>query len=145
MSFIAVFSARWFHGIQGITMTTDSSVIVRFLRSFVITRRYLYELDEIPPAVLIMDNGSIHKLSLVKTAVKNLQLSLLKITPYSPALNPWEKLILALKTALKAKKAQGKVICLQTIASIVKEIKRNKLEGFIRTSRQEWLDLINSF
>ena len=145
MSFIAVFSARWFYGIQGVTMTTDSSAFVRFLRSFVITRRSLYDLDEIPPAVLIMNNASIHKSSLVKTAVKNLQLSLLTITPCSPALNPWEKLILALKTALKAKKAQGKVIYLQTIASIVKEIKRNKLEGFIRASRQEWLDLINSF
>ena len=145
MSFIAAFSARWFYGIQGVTMTTDSSMFIKFLRSFVTTRRSLYEADQTPPAVLIMDNASIHKSSLVKNAVEKLQLSLLTITPYSPALNPCEKLILVLKTTLKAKKAQGKIICLKTIASIAKEIKINQLEGFIKASRQEWLDKINSF
>ena len=130
---------------SGVTMTTDSSMFIKFLRSFVTTRRSLYEADQTPAAVLIMDNASIHKSSLVKNAVEKLQLSLLTITPYSPALNPCEKLILALKTTLKAKKAQGKIICLKTIASIAKEIKINQLEGFIKASRQEWLDKINSF
>ena len=87
MSFIDAFSARWFYGIQGVTMTTDSSMFIKFLRSFVTTRRSLYEADQTPPAVLIIDNASIHKSSLVKNAVEKLQLSLLTITPYSPALN----------------------------------------------------------
>ena len=128
------FQKRWFYGIQGTTMATDFSLFIKFLQSFVKIRSRIYESNQMLQAVLIMNNVSIHKSSLVKIEVEKLQLSLLTITPYSTALNLCEKLILTLKAILRAKQAQEKVVCLKAIASIVNEIKQSQLKDFIKAS-----------
>ena len=56
---------------------------------------------------------------LLMNTEENNQVILLTISPYSPFLNPWEKLILKIKSSIKMSQRNGKLISLRSFKAIV--------------------------
>ena len=58
--------------------------------------------------MLVMDNASIHVCSSMQSFYKNSKLKVLTILPYSPSLNPTEKLIGSIKTHILKEQEEGR-------------------------------------
>ena len=96
MSFIIAFSWLKFYGVFGKAKITDSLSFIWFLENLIESRMKLTEV--IPEkSWIILDNCSIHTSKDVEEYAKQTNISLVTIWPYSPSLNPWEKVISSVK------------------------------------------------
>ena len=59
------------------------------------------------------------------------------IPPYEPSLNPTEKLILSIKSKIKTRRFQGRVISLALIKAVVDEVAQVRLEGMVEALFKE--------
>ena len=76
-------------------------------------RRWLTKRNEDPedskvPFIFVMDNNSIHNAKEVQAYFKSTKVSCMTIAQYWPWLNPWEKLIGAVKQIVSKMKAEGR-------------------------------------
>ena len=100
MSFVIAVSQFRVYGIMGSggSMTLDS--MIHFLKKLC-EERNQNELFNQRPFVFWFDNTRIHTSSKLQSFMRQADLKAITIAPYWPILNPWEKVILALKWKLK--------------------------------------------
>ena len=100
MSFVIAVSQFRVYGIMGSggSMTSDS--MIHFLKKLC-EERNQNELFKQRPFVFWFDNASIHTSSKLQSFMRQADMKAITIAPYWPMLNPWEKVILALKWKLK--------------------------------------------
>ena len=76
---------------------------------------------------------------------ENNQVILLTIHPYSPFLNPWEKLILKIKSSIKMSQRNGKLISLRSFKAVVDRFDIIAMRNWIRESREETFNYIKTY
>ena len=135
ISWIIAFSKHSIRGFIGKEGTCDSQVFVYFLNQMnnVIDNKYL----------IVADNASIHKSEPVANFIKKNFIWLMTIPPYSPHLNPWEKLILQVKQKMRAWAKKDKISSLKMIQTILNKISNGWLHKWIKDSRIETLNLLH--
>ena len=101
MSFMIGFSSNRVYGILGTTGTHNSDSFIVFVRSAVEYRTQILE-NSNSNFMIVCDNSSIHKSMDVSRYISGTCLRILTICPYSPSLNPVEKLILYIKKKLNS-------------------------------------------
>ena len=109
--------------------------------------KFVYELSVNNPSnlVIIMDNAPIHKSEKVEQFWKTQNILMLTIPAYWPFLNPWEKLILKIKSTARRFQRQGKLVTLQTFKSITDSISSSTLQKWITESKLETYNFIKDF
>ena len=107
MSFVLAISESKFIGIQGVQGTFNSARFVGFIKQLIqhLEQESSYDLSKI---VLVMDNAAIHVSSKMKDFAESHNVFIVTISPYLPWLNPWEKVIGAIKAKARSLKAQGR-------------------------------------
>ena len=107
MSFVLAISESKFIGIQGVQGTFNSARFVGFIKQLIqhFEQESSYDLSKI---VLVMDNAAIHVSSKMKDFAESHNVFIVTISPYSPWLNPWEKVIGAIKAKARSLKAHGR-------------------------------------
>ena len=106
-SFIVALSQKKIYGIMASDITFNASMFQRFIEHMLIMRNKDKESSQLP-FIIVLDNNSIHNASAVQKYLKSTKVSWLTIAQYCPWLNPWEKLIGAIKQKVANKKAEGK-------------------------------------
>lgn len=91
-SFVVGLSASRLYGVLGKQATIDSNVFSAYIRNVLkqFRRSPDFGLKEL---LLVMDNASIHKTSLIKSKLTKHKVGILTIMAYSPWLNPAESYI----------------------------------------------------
>ena len=87
----------------------------------------------------------IHKASLIAELCKSTNLCIITIVPYSPFLNPTEKLILFIKSKIWKIQKNRKLITLKVIQKIIDDITERSLSKWISDSKIETINLIRKF
>jgi transposase len=85
-----------------------------------------------PGDAVVMDNLSSHKVKGVRELIENAGASVLDLPPYSPDLNPIEKMWAKLKQLLRAAKARTKEALDQAIADLFSAITAEDAEAWFR-------------
>ena len=96
MSFMVGFSKQRFYGIVGTSTTNNSASFLRFVMNAFKHRLKTLKIKD-KRFVIIWDNASLHTSKEVKEFIANTGVIICTITPYSPCLNPAERLILYIK------------------------------------------------
>ena len=107
LSMIIAFSSRAIYGLMATSKTFSHKSVVYFIDRVFKNRETLLG-GRRRPAVLVGDNARIHVAKPVLKFLKQTNLRLFTITPYSPCLNAAEHLIGAIKGKVKAILLQGK-------------------------------------
>ena len=108
MTFIWAFSEQRFYGIMGNKESNNSASLIQFLIKIFECRSKIITIENLNPFT-VWDNASLHKSRELLKIYKDSGISVLTIPPYEPALNPAEKLILAIKTKIKIYQNEGNV------------------------------------
>ena len=135
MSFIVWFSKVCIYGVMGTNQTFDSNMFLQFLIEI---KENLHS-----DWVFIADNASIHKTNQIKEYLENKKQLLITIPSYSPWLNPWEHLIRSIKSKIRMKQKNNKIITLSLIKSIIDEFDKCDLKKLQISSIKETLNFIN--
>ena len=107
MSFVVAHSSRRVEGIMGTTTTFNQIKYVKFLKKLLLTVRLNQGVDS-DKVVLVVDNCKFHKTNYVKQFITNEGVMCIFIPPYSPEINPCEKLINYVKAYVKCEVAANK-------------------------------------
>ena len=134
MSFWIWFSKNKIYGIMGTNDTFNSIMFKYFLHQML---QYLLN-----KWVLVADNASIHKTDEIKRFLLSSNLLLTTIPTYSPWLNPWEHLILAIKAKIRQIQRNDKMITLNSIKGIIDELDQSDLKKYIVASLKETLNYV---
>ena len=107
MSFIWALSKERVYGIVSCPGSIDHTVVRHFIKLL-----WAYR-DEIPsstntPFAIVFDNASVHTCSPMVEFYEKSHLKVVSICPYSPSLNPWEKLICAIKMGITSMASNGR-------------------------------------
>ena len=137
MSFMIGFSVD---RIEGVVATNGTFNSKKFRKLIIDTLK-----DGTSNSVIIMDNAKIHKVLDVNNFCKERGMLMITIPTYSPFLNPWEKLILRIKSAARKIKASRKVVTLQTFRGVFDGIRKDSLRDWIKDSMTETYDFIKEF
>ena len=106
MSFIWALSKTKIYGILGSSGTINAKILQYFIEQM-ITQRNQNSENLYRPFALVMDNASVHVSSSMQTFYKSSKLKVITIPPYSPSLNPTEKLIGSIKAHILKEQAEG--------------------------------------
>ena len=96
MTFFLAFSKQHFYGIMGNKELNNSASFVHFIKKLLESRSNCNATSNLKQ-ILIWDNAVIHKSKDWAKFYSDSKICMLTIPPYEPALNPVEKLILAIK------------------------------------------------
>ena len=107
MSFIWAVSNIKVYGILGNQGSNKSNEFKYYLRQLLDCRNADPEFKKVP-FIMMYDNSGIHTSDEVKEFISKSKLRSISITPYSPMLNPCEKLIAAVKSNLKKLQSEGR-------------------------------------
>ena len=107
MTFICAVSNKKVYGILGNQSTNKSKDFKFYLRQLVYFRSVDTDLDGIP-FILMYDNAKIYTSNEVWTFIHKSDLRSISIVPYSPMLNPCEKLIACTKSNMRKLQSEGR-------------------------------------
>ena len=107
MSFIVGFSINRIYGIMRTTSTHHHKSFITFVNHIIDYRTNKLKLSD-SKLIFVCDNSSIHKSKEVKEYLNKNSVNVMTIWPYSPALNPAEKMILYIRQKIKLLRSQGK-------------------------------------
>ena len=107
MTFFWAFSRQQFYGIMGNKESNNSASFIYFIKKLFESRAKCSTTTDLKP-ILVFDNATIHKSKDWTKFYHDNKIIVLTIPPYEPALNPAEKLILAIKTKIKSSREKGK-------------------------------------
>jgi len=83
-----------------------------------------------PGDIVVLDNLSIHKVKGITDAVENVGAELWYLPPYSPDLNPIEKMFSKLKTNLRRAKARTEETLYEAIGDGLKTVTASDTKGW---------------
>ena len=107
MSFVIAFSSEKIYGMIGSTEAMTAKTIAFFIKE-VCEYRNRESCAKERSFVLVMDNSPLHTARSMKCFLKQSRLRAVTISPYWPALNPWEKAINAIKYFMKKDQSTGR-------------------------------------
>ena len=107
MSFIIGFSIRRIYGVLGTTATHSHKSFITFISNILDYRVNRFE-EVDSRLVIVCDNASIHKSKEVKEFLNKTEVQIMTIWPYSPALNPAEKMILFIRKKIQLLRNKGR-------------------------------------
>ena len=117
MSFIIAFSRERVYGIMGSKSTVNSEVFLKLLKSLVKYRcTFGGELNF--KFWIVCDNASIHTSREVESAIKRTAVKIITLAPYSPFLNPCEKVIGAIKSKIRRTIEDGRYYFVSVVVII---------------------------
>ena len=87
-----------------------------------------------PGAIVVMDNLSAHKSSVISERFARADIELCYLPPYSPDFNPIETMWAKVKTALRSAKARGFEQLMSAIADALADVTPQQCENFFRHS-----------
>ena len=90
-----------------------------------------------PDDVVIMDNFPAHRVKDVREAIEAASATLLFLPPYSPDLNPIERLFAKIKALLRKTAARTVDALWQTIAEVIEVITPEECANYFRNSGYE--------
>ena len=108
MSFMVGFSKQRFYGIVGTSTSNNSASFLRFVKNTFEHRSKSLKLKD-RRFIIIWDNASLHTSKEVKDYIANTEIIICTIAPYSPCLNPAERLILYIKKKTTRIRQRGKL------------------------------------
>lgn len=85
-----------------------------------------------PGDIVVMDNLSSHKSAQIRPLIENAGAYLLYLPPYSPDLNPIEKMWSKIKTLLRGAKARTLETLTQAVAQALDAVTTNDIKGWFR-------------
>ena len=107
VSFIWAISKEWFYGVMGVSGTTNSRIIIKFIKE--IWEFHMKRADfNKKKFILVSDNASVNVWNEVIKFVLSSRLRMMTIPPYWPAMNPAEKVINWIKTKIREAQAKNK-------------------------------------
>ena len=107
MSFIVGFSERNFYGIKWDAQQVQHlRYLLCFWSTSIHSNRRLN--DSNGSMVIVVDNARIHVSRKTSDYCSKAKIKLITICPFSPSLNPWEKLIGAIKAKIRARRHKNK-------------------------------------
>ena len=135
MSFEITFSASGVKGIMASSKSINTTSFIWFLEDMLnhITEKGVSR-DKI---CIIFDNSSVHTNGDSAEFMMTKKIKWVTIAPYSPQLNPAEKLIALVKNRLKQWWLNEKSLSLWYVKKIIDEISDEEIIGCIRASRME--------
>ena len=142
MSFVVALYKERIYGIMGKDGTGNSETIKIFLKELWDMRNKREDIKS-KPFVICCDNAPVHTSATICKFLMSSELRVITITPYCPALNPWEKLILAIKSKLKSKIAHDKVLNLQLIAQTFDSVEEVRACKYVKASKLEMINQMN--
>ena len=89
------------------------------------------------PACFIFDNSSVHTNTDIKNFSEKAGIRWITIPPYSPQLNPCEKIIAIIKTKLRSYWIDGRPLNLSIMKKIIDEIDKSIWRGWIKSAKFE--------
>ena len=107
MSFIIAFSRIRFYGIMGTMNTGNSKMFLRFIKNLT-KYQSCWTNDDKDRWCIVLDNSTIHTCNEIQEELCELQVRLITIWPYSPFLNPAEKLICWVKEKVNSMMAENR-------------------------------------
>ena len=107
MTFIWAVSNIKVYGILGNQSSNKSKEFKFYLRRLIDCRNADPEFEKVP-FIMMYDNSGIHTSDEVREFINKSKLRAISIVPYSPMLNPCEKLITAVKSNLKKLQSEGR-------------------------------------
>ena len=107
MSFIWALSDDQIYGILGVEGSVTSNIVKHYIAELVSRRKCDPEKDS-KPFVFIWDNSKVHSNELIINFLEKSKLRAINIPQYTPVLNPWEKLINAIKAKIKLMHSEGR-------------------------------------
>ena len=107
MSFIITTSETNFYGIMANSGSNDSHTFLHFLWN-IWKHRVKYVESSNKNFLIVCDNASIHKTSIIKDLIMKNELYMLTIPSYCPSLSPIETVTQTIKTKLKRKQSLGR-------------------------------------
>jgi transposase len=85
-----------------------------------------------PGDIVVMDNLSSHKAARIRTLIEGAKAHLLYLPPYSPDLNPIEKMWSKIKALLRGAKARTQEALSQAVANALNAVTHSDIEGWFR-------------
>ena len=143
MSFIIAMSNRGIEGIKASTCTIDSEVYIWFCKN--VWRRLTSKTEKIRDPVIIWDNASLHIWKESAEFMYKQGIKWVTITPYSPQLNPAEKIIGFIKNKLRGAWLDGKPLSIAALKKILDNITPEIWNGWIKSSRTEIMNKMKIF
>ena len=96
MSFMVGFSQQGLYGLIGTLSSNNSSSFIRFIKHTIEHRTKTLKVNDWK-FIIVWDNASLHTSKEVREYINSTKIIILTINPYSPCLNPAERLILYIK------------------------------------------------
>ena len=87
-----------------------------------------------PGDVVVMDNLGAHKVAGVEAAIRKAGASVLYLPPYSPDLNPIEKMFAKLKAHLRKVKARTEQALIEEIGKLIRSLEPNECANYLASS-----------
>ena len=106
-SWMVGFSRNYFYGVMITKDTWTSEMFIKFIHSWIKAREEYFDFQD-RRMIFIWDNTSIHRSEAVREYIKKTEIKILTICPYSPSLNPVEKMILAFRSKIGTQIELGK-------------------------------------
>ena len=144
MSFIVAFSSSKFYAIMGVNGTINAAIFGLFLKRLTESMQEYRHLNT-NKQVLVFDNAPIHKANHIKKLLVDANITIITITPYEPSLNAAEKLILAIKSKIKTRQYQGKMMSLASVKAVADEVSNIRLSGLVEATFKESLEKMKAY
>ena len=122
--------------------TQDFNSFVSFMTD--LKQKFIDQGFRLERIMIVKNNASIHVSKFSKDSIKKLNLQCLTICPYSPSLNPIEKVIRWIKSKLRSKGYSNSID--QTSKHIIKiaeNLKPETIRNWINQCKMECLDQLN--
>ena len=109
MSFVVAHSQERVEGIMGTSSTFNQSKYIKFLKKLVVEIRQRPSVDQ-RKIVIVADNCRFHRTKRAQSFFKRERIMWLFIPPYSPEINPCEKMINMIKGYVKSQVSQQRYL-----------------------------------
>ena len=107
MSFVIALSSEMIYGMLGATESMVAKTVTFFIKEICEHRNKEANVEK-KSFVFVMDNWPLHTAQSMSTFLKQSNIKAVTISPYWPALNPWEKAINAIKCFVKKDQSTGR-------------------------------------
>ena len=143
MNFIIALSKSKIEGIIASTVSINKTIFMWFLRD--VWKNIQKDETSNGKEYFIFDNSKVHCNEPSQNFMKKYGIRWISIPPYSPQLNPAEKIIGVIKKKKKESWIDSKPLNLQLVKRIVDEISEETWSGWILSSRNESFKKIKVF
>ena len=144
MSFIVAFSSVKIEDILASNISIKSFSIRKFV-SDMWRWRSEYEPESLDNTCLVLDNVSFHVNEAATKFYEEQRIKWIYIPPYSPLLNPTDKLKAWIKAKICKQWTKNKPLNLSMVKLIVDSITEQNCRDLISSSRREWMKKLNCF